>query len=834
MRKYGRNQIQRRHKISPLKIFLSQFSSPLIILLMAAALVSWLIGFLPRQDSNLVDSLLILLIVFVSGVAGFFQDYKAEKAIEALEKIAAPKSKVIRDGKQRVISVRQIVPGDLVVLDAGDIVPADCRLIEAHNLELNESVLTGESRAIRKKSAEQIYKGTFVDIGRARAEVTKTGMQTKIGKIASSLEHIQEEETPFQQAINKLSRKIIFAVGVAIGVVFVIDLFKYNFYESLLTSVSLAVAAVPEGLPAVLMLTLAMGAKSMLGRKALVRKLNVVESISGIDIICTDKTGTLTKNEMEVVKISFVDNFLTADDLKKGKLADDNLKQLLICGRLCNNVELGVNSLGKQVYLGDQTEVAIRKISDKLLSHSDGKNYQRFDEVPFSSERKMMSVLCQEAGNKKKYSVFSKGAPELLLAKCKYIYRSGKIIRLDEKNKEQILGQNEKMAKQALRVLGLAYKETSNKDVRRAEKDLIWLGLEGMIDPARAEAKQAISECQSAGIRVMMLTGDGAMTALAIAKGVGLASGTVIEGSNLDSLSDKEIWLKIKQGVNIFARISPFHKLKILEILKNNGHKVIMTGDGVNDALALKKADVGIAMGIKGTEVAKQASDIILVDDNFASIRNAVQEGRRAFDNIQKFINYLFVSNFAEIAVIFLAALFITSREPILLPVQLLWINLLTDGLPALALGVDPARPNIMQEPPKKGNSIITKRLAWLIGTIGSKKTLVLLATFFLILPRGMDAARTALFTGFILYEFVRIATIRYQEKLSWLANKWLLAALLFSIVLQLIVVYSPLNVFLHTVPLSFYEWLVLLAGVSIGYISAIGITKLVVKLVKE
>lgn len=820
LKKYGKNEIKRAKKANPFKIFISQFTSPLILILIVAAVISWAVGFLPGEEPNLVDSILILIIVFASGLSGFFQDYKAEKTIEALQKIATPKTKVIRDNREIEISITKIVPGDLVLLEEGDIIPADAKLVEIFNLEVDESTLTGESSSIKKKLSDEIFKGTFVNSGNAKALVIKTGMETKIGKIAGKIQEMKEEKSPFQTEIAKFSKKIFFIIMGIIILLFFISILKYSLYQSVLISISLAVAAIPEGLPAVLVLVLAIGAKVMASKNALVRKLSVVESSGAVDVVCTDKTGTLTKNEMSVTKLFF--NNKTLDVSKNNKINADKIKPLLVSSKLCNNSKIGFDEKGKKIYLGDQTEIALKKFADKFLKEKE--KYEKTGEISFTSKRKMMSVICKK---QKKYFVFSKGAPEILIEKCDRIYQNGKIINLNKDMKEKILEHNKKFASQALRVLGFAFKETSDKE-KDLEKNLVWLGLQAMIDPPRKEVKQAIKDCKTAGIRVIMLTGDNPLTAKTIAEEICLKSTGAINGNDLDKLSSKELEEKLDSGVNIFARISPFHKLRILEILKKK-YRVAMTGDGVNDALALKKADVGITVG-KGTEVAKQASDIILLDNNFASIVQAVKEGRRSFDNIRKFINYLFVCNIAEVGVLFLATLFLTLKEPILLPIQILWINLLTDGFPALALGVDPARPDIMKKPPrKKKEAIINKRLAWLIGAIGIKKMILLFATFFLVWNLiGIEQARTALFTGFILYEFVRIGSIRHQEKLGWLANKWLLVALFSSVLLQLLIIYTPLSKFFHIAPLGVYAWLILFLGIIVGYISAIMIIKVV------
>ncbi len=824
LKRYGRNEIVRFHKVNPFKIFLSQFTSPLIIILIIAATISLALSFLPSQSTNIMDAALILAIVIVSGVAGFFQEYKSEKTIESLQKMAVPKASVIRDGKEMEIDATGIVPDDLILLESGDVVPADAKLIECFNLKVDESILTGESQSVKKKRGDEVFMDTFVTTGSGKAIVVNTGMRTKVGSIATKLQTIEEQRTPFQKELSRFSKKISLLIVFITAVIMIVSLMKYSLYLSFLLAISLAVAAIPEGLPAVVVLTLSAAAKVMSKKNALIRRLSVTESIGAVDVICTDKTGTLTKNEMTVTKLFFNNKVFDAMKIKRPK----RMEQLLICGALCNNSRVGYED-GKKKYFGDQTEVALRKISEKFGYVKEKLKYEKISELSFTSKRKMMSVVYRYMN---KNIVYSKGAPEVLIEKCNRIYEDGKIKRLSAEKKAKILEQNKIFASNALRVLGFAFKEV--KKVANVEKDLIWLGLQAMIDPPRPEVKKALKSCRTAGIRVIMLTGDNPLTAKAIADEIGLESKGVVQGSDLEKLSDKEIEEKLNSGVNIFARISPFHKLRILEILSKR-YRVAMTGDGVNDALALKKADVGIAMGIRGTDVAKEASDMILLDDNFATIANAVKEGRRIFDNIRKFINYLFVCNFAEVGVLFLATILLTLEEPILLPVHLLWINLLTDGMPALALGIDPARPDIMKKPPRRRDeSIINKRLEWLIGTVGVKLMFILFATFFLALPFGMVVARTTLFTGFILYEFVRIGSIRYQEKLSWFSNKWLLGTLAASVFLQLFIIYSPANKIFHITPLGLREWTILFGGAVVGYVSAIVITKLVMKFIKE
>ncbi len=828
LKKYGPNELKRTKKKSALKIFISQFTSPLILILIGVAILSFFLGYLPGQDSNITDTILILTIVLISGFAGFVQEYKSEKTIEALQRMAIPKARVIRDGKEIEVLVNEIVPGDLILIEAGDVVPADAKLIESSDLKVDESILTGESRAVSKKSSDEIFMNSFVISGNGKAVVINTGMSTKVGQIATKLQQIEEQKTPFDKELETFSKKVSFMIlGITI-VILLAGLLKYSWYISLLTAVSLAVAAIPEGLPAVIVLTLASAAKVMSKKNALIRKLNVTESLGSVNVICTDKTGTITEGKMKVREF-FFDKEVDADKLIES-IDDFSSKITFTILNYCNDAK-SIFRDGKEVILGDETDVAIKYFSQNKPSF----DFERLNEIPFSSKRKMMSVLGKIRDTN---YILSKGAPEVLLEKCEFYLRNGQVIKLTKEIKEEVMAKNKEFAQRGRRVLGFAYKDNIGfsgiDNLEILENELIWVGLLSLNDPPRPEVKQAITECKRAGIRVIMITGDHPDTALAIAKEVGIESKEAVVGKEIDSMSDFELEEKLKE-VNVFARVDPMHKLRILEILQKNDNIVAMTGDGVNDALALKKADVGIAMGIKGTDVAKEASDMILLDDNFATITAAIKEGRRVFDNIRKFVNYLFVCNFAEVGVLFLSTLLLTLKEPVLLPVQLLWVNLLTDGLPALALGIDPARKDIMDQPPRKRNEpIINKTLATLILSIGTKKMLMLFLAFFLVLPLGLERARSALFTGFVLYEFVRIASIRAQEKLSWLSNKWLLFALFFSLALQLFVIYSPINQFFRVVPLAGFEWTVLIIGTLISYALAIIITKIVLKFVKE
>ena len=826
---HGKNELEKKKKTSVLKLLLGQFTSPLIILLIVSAIVLGFVSHFSSKDSS-IDIILILVIVVVSGLSGFIQDYKAEKSIEALQKMADPKTKVFRDSKIKLISTRDVVVGDILILEEGDVIAADSKVLESNVLRINEASLTGESMAVGKKIQDSVYMGTYVASGNAKAEVTEIGMNTKIGHIAHQMENIEEEKTPFYLQMDKLGKKLFWIVIIIAISTAAVGLFKYNFVDAILIAIALAVAAIPEGLPAVLVLSLAVGSKVMMKNNALVRRLSVIESIGSVNYICADKTGTITEDKMSVTKIYSDSKKINLSDIDKKKI-----DKLILCGILNNNSKEIFDKELKVV--GDETDIAIRNFGESFdyLKKDLDKEFNRVFEVPFDSKRKMVSVV---VSSKNKETVYSKGAPESIVEKCNSILIGGEIKKLTDSVKKEILFVNDEFASDGLRVIGFAYKEEGIKhDSESVEKDLIFLGLEAIRDSPRKGVKEAISQCRTAGINVLMLTGDNPLTAKMIAREVGIKSKKVLTGLEIEKIQDEQLYSLIDSGARVFARLTPEHKLRIMTLLQKKENIVAMTGDGVNDSLALKKADVGVAMGIRGTDVAKQSSDLILLDDNFVTIVSAIKEGRRIFENIRKFTNYLLTSNFAEVAVVFLATLFLVLKNPLLLPIQILWINLLTDGVPALALGADPARKEIMNDPPRrKSESVLSKRIYWLTGTIGTMKSVILFATFFaaLYFTRSNEVARTAIFTGFILYEFVRVAVIRSQEKLGWFSNMFLFWALVLSVVLQLVIIYTPLNKVFGIVPLGVTSWIILLSGVLVGYFLAIWITKFIAKRVKN
>jgi len=845
---YGTNEIQVGKKISPLRIFAEQFKSFLVIILIVAAVVSYVIGIFPGQEPRVVDSLLILLIVLANGIFGFLQNYKAEKSIEALRRLVAPRAKVVRDGLVQEIASRDVVRGDIVLIEEGDEVPADARLIESKDLAIDESSLTGESESVKKEAkvleedmplAERrnlLFMTTVVTRGKGKAVVVETGMNTEVGKIAEEIREIKERPTSFQLELNALGKKITYGI---IGIIAFILLVQFligaaDFATIFLTAIALAVASIPEGLPAVVTIALALGTKRMVKRNSLVKKLPVVESLGSVDTICTDKTGTLTEGLMTVRKLYFdgeiadvtgVGYSLDGDFLINGKKIDaKKFSPLLNCGLLCNNAVVGKDENQKKKYIGDPTEIALLVSARKASLKPD--KYVRVDEIPFSSERKKMTTVYRKD---KELLVFTKGAPEVILERCSFVLENGKVRRLSNGDKEVIASRNRDLAKDALRVLAFAHKvlnEEEEKKKENIENDLIFLGLQGMIDAPRRGVRKAVETCRRAGIRVVMITGDNKITAQAIAKEVGIGS-NILEGKDLDRISSEQLRARIKD-VDIFARVSPMHKVGILKALQENKHVVAMTGDGVNDAPALKSADVGVSMGIRGTDVAKQTSDMVLLDDNFATIVDAVRNGRTIFDNIRNFVRYLLTTNFAEVLVVFFASLF--GYLPIM-PVQLLWINFLTDGLPALALGIDPTRKGTMQRMPrKKAEGIMNRKSIYWIAAIGVELAVVLLAIFFIGLKNGLATARTMVFTGFVLYEFVKLSVIRYQQQLSWFSNKWLVLATSGCLVLQLAILYTPLNRLFHVVPLGLFEWFILLLGAGLSWIFAVLITKYIVR----
>ena len=799
----GANELKEAPRAGPLRMFLAQFEDFMILILIAAAVVSALLG-------EFLDAGAIVAIVVLNAILGFVQEYRAEKAIAALRRMSAPQARVLRDGHERKIETRLLVPGDIVLLAEGDRAPADCRLLEAVALETDEAALTGESLPVHKISesvsekaplAERrsmLFAGTVVTRGRGKALVVETGMRTELGKIAQLVQDTQDEDTPLKKRLEKMGKQLgILALGIC-ALVFVAGFLRgEDALEMFLTSVSLAVAAIPEGLPAVVTITLAVGVQRMVKRKAIIRKLPAVETLGAATVICSDKTGTLTRNEMTVRELWLPNAAYhvtgagyapVGDFLANGKKADvlkDKAARLLIeTGVLCNNA-----SFDEGRVLGDPTEGSLLVLAAKAgLGVGKARRDNAFvSEIPFDSSRKMMTVVRKGGGRNNAYT---KGAAEVVVEKCAFVLKDGKETKLTSAMRRGILDANKSMASKALRVLAFAVK-AGTKD---AEKGMTFVGLCGMNDPPRQEAKEAVSLCKTAGIRVMMVTGDNAETAKAVARELGIASEGVLTGSDIDALSDYE-FDKAVATVSVFARVSPEHKLRIVEVLKKRGEIVAMTGDGVNDAPALKKADIGVGMGITGTDVSKEASDMIVTDDNFASIVAAVEEGRIVFDNIIKTVRYLISCNVGEILTIFIAV--IVGLKTPLLPIQILWMNLVTDSLPALSLGMDPKEPDVMRRKPRDpSESILNRRTLVSALSMGILMAAGVLGVYLYTMPEGLEKARTMAFTTIIFFQFFYAFSVRSDRHsilhIGALSNKLLVGAIAFSALLQLAIIYLP------------------------------------------
>ncbi len=823
---YGLNEIKEKKKVSPLKIFLSQFTDFIIIILIIALVISFIIG-------EKLDALVIGIILIINAIVGFRQEYKAEKAIEALKKLASLKAKVVRDTEQKEVDSINLVPGDIIMLETGDKIPADARLIEVINLQTQESSLTGESTPVSKHiklledkttiadRKNMVFSGTIITKGRAKAVVTSTGMNSQIGKVASLIQEEPQKLTPLQLKLEKLGKKIgIITIAILI-IVFVAGILTGQpILKMFMAAVSLAVAAIPEGLPVVVTVSLALGVRRMVKSHALVRKLPSVETLGSTTIICTDKTGTLTCDQMTVRKL-YVNNKVievsgSGYETKgafhiKNKLIDPRpLNLLLKIGTLCNN-----SSFTEKDVMGDPTEAALIVSAAKaqLLKEDLEKNNPRLDELPFDSERKRMSTL-NKINNKK--TMLCKGAPDVVLELCDRILINDQIKRLTRPMKKSILKQNENFAKEALRVLGFAYKESSKIE----EKNLIFVGLQAMIDPPRPEVKEAIKKCKKAGIKVVMITGDYKGTAVAIANELGI-KGQSITGQELDELKnfDKKV-----EDISIYARVNPEHKTKIIDALRAKGHVIAMTGDGVNDAPALKKADIGIAMGITGTDVSKEASDMILTDDNFNSIVGAVEEGRGVYDNIKKFFAFLISGNIGEVMIIFLAIIFGWPLP--MTATQILLINLVTDGLPATALGADPFEPNAMSRKPRDKKEAIYKGLNHFIVWYPLIMIIVTLALFYFTYKTSGNLlkAQTVTFLTIAMFEMYQAFASRSTRFSSFrvgiFKNKWLVGAVLTSLLVSIAVIYVPfLQPLFDTFPLTAIEFAVVTVLSSLGFI---------------
>ncbi len=790
----GRNELTSKHKINPFGLFLSQFKDALIIVLIVAATISLGLS-LYENNGEYKEALLIYAIVLVIAFVGFFNEFKAEKTINALKQLVGHTARVRRDGKLHEIDSVLVVPGDIVLLEAGQKVPADIRLAAAKELHINEASLTGESEAVTKHIEPvnenaivadrkcMAYSGTFVTNGTGWGVVVATGESSEIGTIARLVDDVEVEATPMQQKLDDLGKKLGYIIAVICAIVFFVVLFMvpsegdsgtiHRIIFAFTAAVALAVAAIPEGLAFVVRISLALGSRRMAAKNALVRKLSAVEALGSTDVICSDKTGTLTKGEMTVREVYVNGKVVSVTGSGydvQGSFSEPakSLELLLTIGLMCNDAKLK-----KDAVIGDATEAALLVSAEKfgLKSLALHKKLPRHDEIPFSSERKMMSTIHK---NSSQHIVYTKGAAEVLIAKCSHhLDENGNLRPLTAEVKKAILTQTHAFRTQALRVLGFAYRELKSTNLAKKdiEKDLVFVGLQAMIDPPRKEVIEVVKEVQEeAGIRVVMITGDHIETARAIAKEIGIA-GRAVTGADLDKLNDHALSQQIDE-IGIYARVSP-------------------AGDGVNDAPALKAADIGIAMGKSGSDVAKEAADLILLDDQFLTIIKAIEEGRGIFENVRKFVNFLISCNIAEVLTILVGIL--VYQNLLLTAAQLLFINIVTDGLPAVALGSDPARKNVLKSKPHLFQGAIINKKLWIeIFIFGIVMSTILAVQYYFLNSHGHEVAVATLFTAMVVYELLHLIDIRSQYKISWLSNPWLIVSILFSFGLQFIVLYVP------------------------------------------
>ena len=825
--KYGLNELQAAKKKSLLQRFLDQFKDFSIIVLIIAAIVSGIVGV--ANGEGITDTIIILIVVLVNAIIGVSQESKAEKSLEALQKLTDHASKVIRNGEVIVVPAKELVPGDIVVLDTGDYIPADLRIIEAVNLKAQEASLTGESLPVEKETKKiedpetgigdrvnMAFSSSLVTYGRGKGIVVETGMTTEVGKIAGMINSTEKQETPLQTKLNKLGKTLGIAALAICVFIFLIGLIQGKEpIHMFMTAVSLAVAAIPEGLVAVSTIVLAIGVQKMVKKNAIVKRLPAVETLGSATVICSDKTGTLTQNKMTVEKIFWNNSVKDLENIQENEI-DEELNKLVYANMLCNDTKVSNDG----TLTGDPTETALVDMAFKLdFDPTIYDRTPRLEEVPFDSDRKLMTTI-----NKvnEKYIVYTKGGIDELLNRCVAYEINGEVKNDLDVYSNKIKQENEQMAKEALRVLGCAYKEIDHvpnkQEMEEIEKDLIFIGMVGMIDPPREEAKHAVDKCKTAGIKTVMITGDHKITATAIAKKLGILEdeSEAITGLELEKMSDEELEKNVR-NYSVYARVSPEHKVRIVKAWQKQGEIVAMTGDGVDDSPALKTSDIGCAMGIVGTDVAKEAADVILTDDNFATIVSAVEEGRRIYDNILKVIQFLLSSNVGEIIVLFLATMLtplfaswfgITdiNHLEILLPIHILWINLVTDSLPALALAFDPADKDIMKrKPAKPGKGVFTQGMTWRVIYQGVMIGLLTLAAFMIGLATTtepingltLDASKievgqTMAFITLALSELVHVFNIRNNQKsifrTSIFNNSKLILAIIASAALMFVI----------------------------------------------
>ena len=796
-------QIKNTKKRNIFLKFLAQFSDLMVLILLLSSIVSIIIGAVQGTVGEVVDGGIILGIVLINASLGVFQERKAEKSMEALQKMSQPECLVVRDGIALKESEDKIVPGDILVFDAGFIVPADCRLVETYNLLVDESSLTGESIPIYKEAncilkkdtplAERknmIYKGTSISRGRGTAVVTEIGINTELGKIAKAVDESEKRLTPLQKSIKDVGKLLTILILAMAGITFFLEIIaRGKPLEAFLTAVAISVAAIPESMPAVITIIMSLGIARLAKQKAIIRRMHSVETLGCCDVICSDKTGTITQNKMTVTSVFSEGRFFTEE-----RPSELFLEALILCNDTLKT---------KNGYVGDPTEIALSEYCHKfkVLREQEDKKYKRLDEIAFDSKRKLMSTLNNYQGT----TMFTKGASDILLKKCDYIYLDGKIAPFTREEKQKVIQANEFMSDKALRVLGVAFK----KDVAEMrEEKLVFLGLVGMIDPPRKETRTAVAKCKKAGMRPIMITGDHVKTAFAIAREVGIAEdmSQVMSGAEIDALTEEQLLQKIDE-INVYARVSPDNKAKIVSLLKEKGHIVAMTGDGVNDAPSLKQASIGIGMGQTGTDVVKEVADMIITDDNFATIIVAVKEGRKVYKNIQKTVKFLFAANMGEILSLFLATI-IVPRFTFLLPVQILFVNLITDSLPAIALGVEEAESNIMEQTPrKKGEGIFSNGHGGELLFMGTIETMIIMLCYILGLrTMGEQTAMTMAFYSLNMIQLFFMFSARTEGsvfKSNPFKNKLFTTSLIFGFGLLGIIAFTPLREVLGLVNLS-------------------------------
>ncbi|MDC4249408.1 calcium-transporting P-type ATPase, PMR1-type [Clostridium perfringens] len=820
LEKYGKNKLETKKKKTLFKQFLSQLKDVMIYILIIAAIISAFLG-------EISDALIILLVIIINAVIGVIQESKAEKALDALKELSTPKALVKRDGSLKEILSEDIVPGDIVIIDAGRYIPGDLRLIDTANLKIEESAFTGESVPSEKDASflpdkeipigdqnNMSFMSTLATYGRGVGVVVGTGMNTEIGKIAKMIEQEENDETPLQKKLSELGKILGFlAVGICI-LIFIISFFQgRDLLEMFLTSISLAVAAIPEGLPAIVAIVLALGVQRMVKKNAIIRKLPAVETLGSVSIICSDKTGTLTQNKMTVTTVYTNDSYIKESEFN---LNDNESKLLVDCMVLCNDA-----TYSEKNQTGDPTEIALLEYPFKLniLKEKLEKEFKRIDEIPFDSDRKLMTTV--NLVDEKKARVFTKGALDSILSICNKISVNGKLLDFTKEYKAKVLENSNIMSDKALRVLAFAYKDISKENIvlDSLEKDLVFIGMVGMIDPPRLEVKDSIKLCKSAGITPVMITGDHKNTAFAIANELGIAEdiSQAITGHEIDKFKEEEFNEKII-NYRVFARVSPEHKVKIVKAFKSHGNIVSMTGDGVNDAPSLKAADIGVAMGITGTDVSKGASDMILTDDNFSTIVSAVEEGRKIYLNIKKSIVFLLSCNLGEILTLFTAIL-LNWNSP-LQPIHILWVNLITDSFPALALGVDKTKEDVMNNPPRNPKeSIFVKsdKIQLIInGVLIGGITLFAFKLGERLYPDSLIHAQTMAFVVLSVSQLFLSLSLRSNTKsafsLGIFSNKYLVYSILLGIFLQVIIISISFiaNIFKVT-PLLLYDWIVVI-----------------------